>query len=157
MENKVAGQYLARVKRTLVCDKTDRCHLLERCAAMISVFQQENPGAGYDGIVAAFGSPETFVAELLSGLDEAKVKAARKRRHLIRLGVVAVIITVLIATSLFWYMKFVRTREMEENLTVVQGPTTPLTKEEFSELWESFPDSSKSYGEGYDDYFEEGR
>ena len=42
MDNKAAGQYLARVKRALVCGKTDRCRLLERCAAMIGDFQQEN-------------------------------------------------------------------------------------------------------------------
>lgn len=84
MENKAAMQYLARVKRALVCGKTDRCRLLERCAAMIDDFQQENPEAGYDGIVAAFGEPDAFVSELLSGLDEAAVQAARKRRRMIR-------------------------------------------------------------------------
>ncbi len=84
MDNKAAGQYLARVKRALVCGKTDRCRLLERCAAMIDDFQQENPEAGYDGIVAAFGKPDAFVSELLSGLDEVTVKAARKRRRMIR-------------------------------------------------------------------------
>ena len=105
MENKAAGQYLARVKRTLVCDKTDRCRLLERCAAMIDVFQQENPGAGYDGLVAAFGEPDAFVSELLSGLDEATVKTAQKRRRLIRWGAVASIFIVLIALLAFMYIK----------------------------------------------------
>ena len=77
MDNKAAGQYLARVKRALVCGKTDRCRLLERCAAMIDDFQQENPEVGYDGIVDAFGEPDAFVSELLSGLDEATVKTAQ--------------------------------------------------------------------------------
>ncbi|MCI8910885.1 MAG: hypothetical protein HFG09_09460 [Oscillibacter sp.] len=151
MENKAAKQYLARVKRALVCDKTDRCRLLERCAAMIDSFQQESPEAGYDGLVAAFGEPDAFVAELLSGLDEAAVKTARKRQRLIRWGAVAVIIAVLIAISFFWYIKFIRTRDLDENMVVVQGPATPLTEEEFRELWENLPGASTAYGEGYED------
>lgn len=151
MDNKAAGQYLARVKRALVCGKTDRCRLLERCAAMIDSFQQESPEAGYDGLVAAFGEPDAFVAELLSGLDEAAVKTARKRQRLIRWGAVAAIIAVLIAISFFWYIKFIRTRDLDENMVVVQGPATPLTEEEFRELWESFSEDARAYGEGYED------
>ena len=150
MDNKAAGQYLARVKRALVCGKTDRCRLLERCAAMIDDFQQENPEAGYDGIVAAFGEPDVFVSELLSDLDEAAVQAARKRRRMIRWGAAVIVIAALIATSVFWYIKFIRTRDLHDNLVIVQGPATPLTEEEFRELWESMSEGSTAYGEGYE-------
>ena len=114
MENKAAGQYLARVKRALV-------RLLERCAAMIDVFQQENPGTGYDGLVAAFGEPDTFVSELLSGLDEATVKIARKRRQLIRWGAVAVIIVVLIVMSAFLYIKYRQSTDIGQYFYVIEG------------------------------------
>ena len=121
MDNKAAGQYLARVKRALVCGKTDRCRLLERCAAMIGDFQQENPEVGYDGIVAAFGKPDAFVSELLSGLDEVTVKAARKRRRLIRWGVAAVIVIVLITTSIFWYLQYRESMNINEQESICQG------------------------------------
>lgn len=152
MENKAARQYLTRIKRALVCDKNDRCRLLERCGAMIDDFQQENPGTGYDDLVAAFGDPESFVAELLSGLESPKVEAAQKRRRLVRLGAVAAVIAALILTSVFWYVKFIKTRDLNENVIIVQGPVQPLTEEELREHWENIqPGSVIAYGEGYDE------
>ena len=142
MENKAAGQYLARVKRTLVCDKTDRCRLLERCAAMIGDFQQENPEVGYDGIVAAFGEPDAFVSELLSGLDEATVKAARKRRRLIRWGAVAAIIIVLIALLAFLYIKYRQSTDIGQYFYTVRGIPQEMTYEEREAATADIPEES---------------
>lgn len=142
MENKAAGQYLARVKRTLVCDKTDRCRLLERCAAMIGDFQQENPEAGYDGIVDAFGEPDAFVSELLSGLDEATVKAARKRRRLIRWGAVAAIIIVLIALLAFLYIKYRQSIAVSQYFYAVEHPPQVMTYEEREAATADIPEES---------------
>ena len=139
MENKAAGQYLARVKRALVCDKTDRCRLLERCGDMIVVFLQENPEAGYDGIVAAFGEPDAFVAELLSGLDEATVEVARKRRRLIRWGVVAAIIAALIALSTFLYIKYQQSIAVSQYFYVVKPPPQIMTDEEYAAATANLP------------------
>ena len=142
MDNKAAGQYLARVKRALVCGKTDRCRLLERCAAMIDDFQQENPEAGYDGIVAAFGKPDAFVSELLSGLDEVTVKAARKRRRLIRWGAAAVIVIVLITTSIFWYLQYRESMNINEQESICQGGFHH--KDEIPPInWKAYYSSSK--------------
>lgn len=142
MDNKAAGQYLARVKRALVCDKTDRCRLLERCADMIGVFQQENPEAGYDGIVAAFGKPDAFVSELLSGLDEVTVKAARKRRRLIRWGAMAVIVIVLITTSIFWYLQYRESMNINEHAIIVRHPPQVITQEEREAATADIPEES---------------
>ncbi len=142
MDNKAAGQYLARVKRALVCGKTDRCRLLERCAAMIDDFQQENPEAGYDGIVAAFGKPDAFVSELLSGLDEVTVKAARKRRRLIRWGAAAVIVIVLIITSIFWYLQYRESMNINEHAIIVRHPPQVITQEERKAATADIPEES---------------
>ena len=142
MENKAAKQYLARVKRALVCDKTDRCRLLERCAAMIDSFQQESPEAGYDGLVAAFGEPDAFVAELLSGLDEAAVKTARKRRRLIRWGAVAVIIAVLVTLLAFLYIEYRRSMEIGQYFYAVKHPPQIMTDEEFATATADIPEES---------------
>ena len=144
MENKAAGQYLARVKRALVCGKTDRCRLLERCAAMIDDFQQENPEAGYDGIVAAFGEPDAFVSELLSGLDEVTVKAARKRRRLIRWGAVAALIAALIALSAFLYIKYRQSMEIGQYFYVVRGVPQQMPPDEVEAIIDQLPEESRS-------------
>ena len=144
MENKAAGQYLARVKRTLVCDKTDRCRLLERCAAMIGDFQQENPEVGYDGIVAAFGEPDAFVSELLSGLDEATVKAARKRRRLIRWGAAVAIIAVPVVISVFWYIQYQKSMLVNDFATIVMENPYEITQDEFDNRLENTPEERHS-------------
>ena len=144
MENKAAGQYLARVKRALVCGKTDRCRLLERCAAMIDDFQQENPEAGYDGIGAAFGKPDAFVSELLSGLDEVTVKAARKRRRLIRWGAVAALIAALIALSAFLYIKYRQSMEIGQYFYVVRGVPQQMPPDEVEAIIDQLPEESRS-------------
>ena len=144
MENKAAGQYLARVKRALVCGKTDRCRLLERCAAMIDDFQQENPEAGYDGIVAAFGEPDAFVSELLSGLDEVTVKAARKRRRMIRWGAVAALIAALIALSVFLYIKYRQSMEIGQYFYVVRGVPQQMPPDEVEAIIDQLPEESRS-------------
>lgn len=144
MENKAAGQYLARVKRALVCGKTDRCRLLERCAAMIDDFQQENPEAGYDGIVAAFGEPDAFVSELLSGLDEVTVKAARKRRRMIRWGAVAALIAALIALSAFLYIKYRQSMEIGQYFYVVRGVPQQMPPDEVEAIIDQLPEESRS-------------
>ncbi len=144
MENKAAMQYLARVKRALVCGKTDRCRLLERCAAMIDDFQQENPEAGYDGIVAAFGEPDAFVSELLSGLDEVTVKAARKRRRMIRWGAVAALIAALIALSVFLYIKYRQSMEIGQYFYVVRGVPQQMPPDEVEAIIDQLPEESRS-------------
>ena len=144
MDNKAAGQYLARVKRALVCGKTDRCRLLERCAAMIDDFQQENPEAGYDGIVAACGEPDAFVSELLSGLDEVTVKAARKRRRMIRRGAVAALIAALIALSVFLYIKYRQSMEIGQYFYVVRGVPQQMPPDEVEAIIDQLPEESRS-------------
>ena len=144
MENKAAMQYLARVKRALVCGKTDRCRLLERCAAMIDDFQQENPEAGYDGIVAAFGEPDAFVSELLSALDEVTVKAARKRRRMIRWGAVAALIAALIALSVFLYIKYRQSMEIGQYFYVVRGVPQQMPPDEVEAIIDQLPEESRS-------------
>lgn len=143
MENKAAGQYLTRVKRALVCGKDDRCRLLAGCAAMIDTFQQENPEAGYDGLVAAFGEPDSFAAELLSGLDTSRVEAARRRRRRIRRGVLAAVIAALIALSAFLYIQYRQSMEVDQYLYAVKQPPQVLTDEEFGAVWEHTPEEAR--------------
>ena len=144
MEDKAAMQYLARVRRALICGKTDRCRLLERCAAMIDDFQQENPEAGYDGIVAAFGEPDVFVSELLSDLDEVTVKAARKRRRMIRRGAVAALIAALIALSAFLYIKYRQSMEIGQYFYVVRGVPQQMPPDEVEAIIDQLPEESRS-------------
>ena len=109
---------------------------------MIGDFQQENPEVGYDGIVDAFGEPDAFVSELLSGLDEATVKAARKRRRLIRWGAVAAIIIVLIALLAFLYIKYRQSIAVSQYFYSVEHPPQVMTYEEREAATADIPEES---------------
>ena len=111
---------------------------------MIDDFQQENPEAGYDGIVAAFGEPDAFVSELLSGLDEVTVKAARKRRRMIRWGAVAALIAALIALSVFLYIKYRQSMEIGQYFYVVRGVPQQMPPDEVEAIIDQLPEESRS-------------
>lgn len=146
MEPRAARQYLTRVKRALVCGGDDRRRLLARCTVMVDDFLQENPEAGYVGIVAAFGEPGAFAAELLSGLDGPKVETARKRRRLIRRGAVAAVIAVLIALSAFLYIKYRQSMEIGQYFYVIEGAAQVMPPEEVEAIIDQLPEESLSYG-----------
>lgn len=112
---------------------------------MIAGFQQENPEAGYAGLTAAFGEPEAFAAQMLSGLDEAAVAAARKRRLFLRLGALALIIAALVVTSVFWYIKYRESKAIGTYYYVVAGPPEVITDEEFAEGMANAPKESQSH------------
>lgn len=94
-------------------------------------FQEENPEAGYDGLVAAFGEPAACAAELLSGLDTSPVEDARKTL-LINRGVLAVIILVLTLLSCFLFYKYLKIREFDEDSILIIEAPKRITEEEFN-------------------------
>lgn len=119
MDSKVAKRYLARVRRALVCGCPDRKALLARCEAMVETFCQENPEAGYDAYVAAFGEPADFAAELLSRLDKGRVEAALKQRRLIHGCIAALFAAIVVCSAVFWYVQYEKSTELDEDLVIV--------------------------------------
>ncbi len=144
MERKAAQRYFSQVRRDLVCGREDRRRLLARCMVMIDDFQQENPGEGYDGLVAAFGNPGTFAAEMLSSLESAKVETARKRRRLIRLGAFMTVVFALAVTSVFWYIQYKKSMNLNEYAIIVEHPPQELTPEEYDAIWKSASEEEKA-------------
>ena len=130
MDSKVAKRYLARVRRALVCGYPDRKALLARCEAMVETFCQENPEAGYDAYVAAFGEPADFAAELLSRLDKGRVEAALKQRRLIHGCIAALFAAIVVCSAVFWYIQYEKSTELDEDLVIVEYPMLDLAPEE---------------------------
>lgn len=140
MMTKAAQRYLRRLRRALVCPKEDRKRLLEEVGAMLENFAKENPGAFYKDYVSSFGSPEAFAAEILSDLDPENVAEARKKRKYIRWGllvaVIAAVIAVLIAISVFWHSKWkVYDDIIGNNAWQVIEPGRQITDEEWEEMF----------------------
>lgn len=134
MKHKTMQNYLTQVRHSLVCDRTDRKQLLERCKDLIDSFQQENPNADYNEIVTAFGKPVDCATDLLSTLDDTKVEAAQKKRrwfHRIAIAVVSIAIITSVLTAVFWHSKYSDQREFDDEFILVIESPTEITLEEF--------------------------
>lgn len=127
--NRNASRYLKQVEKFLICDRKSRRRLLARCGELVRGFQEENPEAGYDGLVAAFGEPAACAEELLSGLDISSVKDARKILFINR-SVFAVVILVLALISGFLFYKYLKIREFDKDAILVIEPPIKITEEE---------------------------
>ena len=150
MDSKVAKRYLARVRRALVCGCPDRKALLARCEAMVETFCQENPEAGYDAYVAAFGEPADFAAELLSRLDKGRVEAALKQRRLIHGCIAALFAAIVVCSAVFWYVQYEKSTELDDRLTIVEGAVVGLAPETFDSFVEDVPEIAQTYADGYE-------
>ncbi len=137
-------RYLAQVKRHLVCH---RAQLLPQATRLVEDFCQENPdSAGYAALVSAFGPPNVFAAEMLAGLDPGEVHAARKRRKYLCRALVAGLALVLALLSVFWFLRYQRSMEVDKHLYIVKGAPRILTEEEWKASFEQIPESARSYG-----------
>ena len=97
---------------------------------MVETFCQENPEAGYDAYVAAFGEPADFAAELLSRLDKGRVEAALKQRRLIHGCIAALFAAIVVCSAVFWYVQYEKSTELDEDLVIVEYPMLDLAPEE---------------------------
>lgn len=131
MNRNASQQYLKQVGKFLICDRKRRRRLLSRCGGLVHSFQEENPNAGYDDLVAAFGEPAACAAELLSGLDTSSVEDARKVLFINR-SVFAVIIIALTLVSSFLLYKYLKIREFDEDSILIIEAPIRITEEEFN-------------------------
>lgn len=131
MNHDASRQYLKQVGRFLTCGRKNRRYLLARCGELVRGFQEENPEAGYDGLVAAFGEPADCAAELLSGLDTSPVEDARKTLFINR-SVLAAVILALALISCFLFYKYLRIREFDEDSILIIEAPRRITEEEYN-------------------------
>lgn len=132
MADKYARRYLAKVKRALPWDhrRSDR---VKRAAALMEDYLAEAPNAGEQDLLAAFGAPAEFAAEM-AGASEI-TRAKKQRRTLLWCAIGAVILTLAVVAAVF----FLRWRELRKDLPAdgnfnIIYPAETLTQEEYEEL-----------------------
>lgn len=134
MTDRAVRQYMAQVRRVLVCAPDSRRRLLARAEALVEDFLQEDPAADYPHLVEAFGPPRDFAQEMLASLDGEEVRTAQRRKTLLRRGLIAAVALALVLTTVFWYMRWQEAQISNRGYTVVMGPAEPMTEEEFDEF-----------------------
>lgn len=132
MADKYARRYLAKVKRALPWDhrRSDR---VKRAAALMEDYLAEAPNAGEQNLLAAFGAPAEFAAEM-AGASEI-TRAKKQRRTLLWCAIGAVILTLAVVAA----VSFLRWRELRKDLPAdgnfnIIYPAETLTQEEYEEL-----------------------
>jgi len=156
-----AQRYLKRVKRGLVCSRSDRERLLSQAGALLEDFAQENPGAFYKDYVASFGPPEEFAKEMLSNLGPEEVAEAKARRRRATFAAAAAVVVALALVAGFWFGKSAPAKTVEATPTPTAEATptpepteTPAESPEPAESQEPGPSEKDcaAYLEGiYDD------
>lgn len=132
MADKYARRYLAKVKRALPWDhrRSDR---VKHAAALMEDYLAEAPSAGEQDLLAAFGAPAEFAAEM-AGASEI-TRAKKQRKALLWCAIGAVLLTLVAVAAVF----FLRWRKLRKDLPEDGNfnliyPAETLTQEEFDEL-----------------------
>lgn len=132
MADKYARRYLAKVKRALPWDhrRSDR---VKRAAALMEDYLAEAPNAEEQDLLAAFGAPAEFAAEM-AGASEI-TRAKKQRKTLLWCAIGAAILTLAVVAAVF----FLRWRELRKDLPAdgnfnIIYPAETLTQEEYEEL-----------------------
>lgn len=120
MENRAARQYVSHVRRRLTCSAASRRQLLLRSRELAKQFAAENPDAGYDDFVIAFGPPGNFAGELLSSLDGGEVENAQRRRRLVPRIVFGCLAAVLCVTAVWGWAQWSRYDQHREKFDAVK-------------------------------------
>lgn len=132
MADKYARRYLAKVKRALPWDhrRSDR---VKRAAALMEDYLAEAPNAGEQDLLAAFGAPAEFAAEM-AGASEI-TRAKKQRRTLLWCAIGAVILALAaVAAVSFLRWRELRTALPEDGNFNIIYPAETLTQEEYEEL-----------------------
>lgn len=131
MADKYARRYLAQVKRALPWDR-QRSGRVKRAAALMEDYLAETPNAGEQDLLAAFGAPAEFAAEMVGASQVARAK--KQRRTLLWCAIGAAILALAVVAAVF----FLRWRELrtalpeDGNFNIIY-PAETLTPEEFEE------------------------
>lgn len=132
MSSKTVRRYLTGVRRALPWDGS-QAPLMEKAAAMVEEYIQENPAAQPGDLQAAFGPAGDFAAEMVG--PEGVARAKKQRRLAIGGCVAAALLVLAVVATVF----FVRWRELRaiipDDEYIVIEPAKTLTPEEFEELF----------------------
>ena len=79
MTQAVKEEYLAGVDRALLCYLPNRKELMAEARRMVDQFDEENPEATGEDLLAAFGTGEEFALSMLSTVPREQVEKAENR------------------------------------------------------------------------------
>ncbi len=137
-------RYLDQVKRKLQCPRDERGKILSGLEAEMVEIRSEGPAITMEGLMTQFGTPETVAQELNGTLSTETVETyGRRRARVIR--ALAVLAAALALIAIFWFGKYQRSKEVGEDMHMVQGQAVRISDEELWEQIENIPEEARSH------------
>ena len=98
---KELNQYYQEVRRHLSCPKGEQDRLLAQAHQMVMELQESDPNLGYSDVVDFLGEPQELASTFMERMDPAKVEAYQKKKKRIRISIVAFVVALIAALSIF--------------------------------------------------------
>lgn len=98
---KELNQYYREVRSHLFCPKGEQDRLLAQAHQMVVELQESNPNLGYSDVVDFLGEPQELAGTFMERMDPAMVEGYKKKRKRIRISIIALVVAVIVALSVF--------------------------------------------------------
>ena len=98
---KELNQYYQEVRSHLFCPKGEQDRLLAKAHQMVEELRESNPDLDYSGVVDFLGEPQELASTFMERMDPAKVEAYQKKKKRIRISIVAFVVALIAALSIF--------------------------------------------------------
>ena len=98
---KELNQYYQEVRSQMTCPKGEQDCLLAQTHQMVVELQESNPNLGYSDVVDFLGEPQELASTFMERMDPAKVEAYQKKKKRIRISIVAFVVALIAALSIF--------------------------------------------------------
>ena len=98
---KELNQYYQEVRRHLSCPKGEQDRLLAQAHQMVMELQESDPTLGYSDVVDFLGEPQELASTFMERMDPAMVEGYKKKKKRIRISIVAFVVALIAALSIF--------------------------------------------------------
>ena len=98
---KELNQYYQEVRSHLFCPKGEQDRLLAKAHQMVEELRESNPDLDYSGVVDFLGEPQELASTFMERMDPAKVEAYQKKKKRIRISIIALVVALIAALSIF--------------------------------------------------------
>lgn len=117
-------RYLRQIRSWLPCSRKLKKEILLKIEGNVSDWLEEHPDAGYDAIVARFGTPQQIASAYVDEMDTAELlKLLRVRRNIVR-----IVAIMAIAIVMLWFNGI--TISLVESITTNGGYSVVITTDE---------------------------
>ncbi len=129
-----ARRYLRQVKRRLICPYRQKKAFLSQLEDELFLFGEDSEDAGWDALVAQFGTPENMADEFMAELEPGALWKYQRRKINLMFAVVCVTAALILAMQAHTYVVQMSNLNGYVIETITIGPEVPTDPDDPA-LW----------------------